>query len=338
MRKLVLFFLLILFLTSQTFGSEWGVLELNTEVFSSREKSYQKYNFLLEKWWSESLGVTVNLGYEEYLKYRLGLQTPYIRGIYGYFYPNLNFYTKYLNFKGFFFGIYILKDEVYILSGENLDDKSSLKALGWQRVFTPHNLANFSLLSYKESYTFDVNLLQKYTLPLGICYTAEEISFLIKNSILYISGLIQGGISIGNFSLKGYLGSNNSENYNLSDIKPGEFGGEISIRTPLTVNIFSRISAGYFHNFNNGNARVRLGFLMEWNLRDYLNIESLTSFEYRFKQIGEYNLNQKIQLNFPTMEGLLVGSIYWIYNLEKLATEEIIDENQAFGLKISYQF
>ncbi len=337
MKKLVFFFLIILFLISQTFGSEWGILELNTEVFSSKEKSYQKYNFLLEKWWSDSLGITINLGYEEYFKYRLGLQTPYMRGVYGYFYPSLNFYTNYLNFKGFFLGIYILKDEIYMLSGENLDNGSSLKAIGWQRVFTPHNLANFSLLSYKESYIFGVNLLQKYTLPLGICYTAEEISFLIRNSTLYLSGLIQGEISIGNFSLKGYLGSNNSENYDLSDIKPGEFGGEISLRTPLIVNIFSRISLGYFHNFNNGNARIKLGTSMEWNLWDYLNIESSTSFEYIFKQDGEYNFNQKIQLNFPTMEGLLVGSIYWIYNLGKLSTE-IINENQTFGLKISYQF
>lgn len=338
MRKLILFFLLIFFLISKVFGSEWGILELNTEVFSSKDKSIQKYNFLLEKWWEESLGITINLGYEEYFKYRLGLQTPYFRSIYGYFYPNLNLYTKYLRFKGLFFGLYILRDEVYVLTGENIDNKTPLKVLGWQRLFTPHNIANFSLLSYKESYNLDVNLLQKYTLPLGICYTSEEVSFLIKDSRVYISGLVQGEISIGNFSLKGYLGSNHSQNFDLYDIKPGEFGGEISLRAPLIINIFSGISGGYFHNFSNGIGRLKLGALIEYNLRDYLNIESSTLFEYILKEIDEYSFSQKIQLNFPTMEGALVGSIYWIYELEKLITGETKNEKQIFGLKISYQF
>ncbi|MCX7845472.1 MAG: hypothetical protein N2312_02550 [Dictyoglomaceae bacterium] len=338
MKKWILLIFIAFFLISEAFGSEWGILELNTEVFSSKEKAYQKYNFLLEKWWSENLGITANLGYEEYFKYRLGLQTPYLRGIYGYFYPNLNSYTKYLRFKGLFLGLYILKDEIYLLTGENIDDNKPLRALGWQRLFTPNNIANFSLLSYKESYNLNINLLQKHTLPLGICYTSEEFSFLIKDSRVYISGLAQGEISIGNFSLKGYFGSNHSLNFNLYDIKPGELGGELSLRTPLIVNIFSGISGGYFHNFSNGIGRLKLGASMEWNLRDYLNLESLTTFEYIFKEEGEYSLNQRIQLNFPTLEGALVGSIYWIYKLDKTITGEVKDENQTFGLKLSYQF
>ncbi|MEN2983833.1 MAG: hypothetical protein ABDH25_02255 [Dictyoglomaceae bacterium] len=337
MKRIILLFVLSFLLISNTFASEWGIMELNTEVFSSKEKTYQKYNFLLEKWWSENLGITINLEHEEYFKYRLGLQTPYLRSIYGYFYPNLNSYSKYLRFKGLFLGLYILRDEIYLLTGENIADNKPLKALGWQRLFTPNNIANFSLLSYKESYNLNINLLQKHTLPLGICYTSEELSFLIKDSRVYISGLVQGEISIGNFSLKGYVGSNHSQNFDLYDIKPGEFGGELFLRTPFIVNIFSRISGGYFHNFSNGVGRLKLGASMEWSLRDYLNLESLTTFEYIFKE-GEYSLNQKIQLNFPTMEGTLVGSIYWTYNLEKLSTGEVKNETQTFGLKLSYQF
>ncbi|MGB9856558.1 MAG: hypothetical protein ACPLKX_00235 [Dictyoglomaceae bacterium] len=327
MKRILIFFLAFLLLISNLWASEWGILELKTEVSSGNNKTLQSYSFLLEKWWGDSLGISMNFSYENYLKYRLGMQTPYIRGIYGSFYPNLNFYTKYLNFRGLFLGLYILQDEVYFLTGEDLSTTSKINTLGWQRTFTPHNLGNFSITSYGENYILDINLLQKYNLPLGICYSSEELSFLIKNSQIYLSGVIKGEITLGNFSLKGYLGTNHSQNLDLSDIKPGEFGGEISLKAPLSLNILNGLSVGYFQNFDNGVGRLKLGNSLEWKISDYLNIESSSYLEYLFSSPEEYTFSQSIQVNLPTMEGSLVGSIYW----KK-------DENQTIGLKISYQF
>lgn len=337
MRKILIFLLVLFLLISNLWASEWGILELKTEVSSGNNKTLQSYSFLLEKWWGDSLGISINLNYENYLKYRLGMQTPYIRGVYGNFYPNLNFYTKYLEIKGLFLGLYILQDEIYFLTGEDLSN-NKISTLGWQRPFTPHNLGNFSLTSYTENYILNISLLQKYNLPLGICFTSEELSLLVKSSQIYLSGLVQGEITLGNFSLKGYLGTNHSQNLDLSDIKPGEFGGEISLKAPLSLNILNGLSIGYFHDFTKGIGRLKLGNSLEWKISDYLNIESSSSLEYLFSSPAEYTFSQTLQVNFPAMEGALVGSIYWEYETNRLNTGGINKENQTIGLKISYQF
>jgi hypothetical protein len=321
MRRFILI-LSIIFLLNTTFASEWGIFELKTEVYSEKDKTSQRYSFLLERWWDESLGISINLYYEDYFKYRLGLQTSYLRSIYGYFEPNLNYYTKYLDLKGLFLGVYILNDEVYFLKGDDI------LSLGWQRPFTPHNLANFSITSYKDNYILDINLLQQYPLPLGNSYAIEEISLIMKESKIYISGILRGELSIGNFSLKGYIGTNHSQGFNLCDINPGELGGEIYLRTPLTPRLMNAFNIGYFHDFDNGLGRLKLGYSFEWLLSSYLNIESSISLEYLFKEIGEYKSSQSIQLNFPTMDGSLVGSVYW----------KMDNSAQTIGLKLSYQF
>ncbi|PMQ01129.1 MAG: hypothetical protein CBR30_07675 [Dictyoglomus sp. NZ13-RE01] len=340
MRRFYFFLLIIGFLVSVSFASEWGILELSTEVYSGLSESLQKYSFLLERWWDDSLGFSLYLGKDEYFKYRIGIQTPYLRGIYGYFYPNLNFYTKNLEFKGGFLGLYIQSDEIYLLSGEDLENYEKITTLGWQRAISQYNIGNFSISSYSGNYLFDINLLHKINifgnLPLGTTSVSEEISILMKRNQLYLSGALKGELGVGNLYFMAYLGSNHKENLDLTDIYPGEFGGEAYIRFPLTLEANTSFSLGYFHNFENGIGRIKAGTSLEWKLSDFINLEILSNLEYFLSK--NYNFTQKVQINFPTLEGALVGSIYWQYYTNRELTGNLLDESQTIGLKISYQY
>ncbi len=344
MRKTILFLFVLIFILSQAFSQEWGILEISSEVNSIYG---QDYIFSVEKWWSENLGAGFSIFYNSILNlsYKTFLQTPYLRLTLGEFYPHINLITEDLQLKGYHFSFYFYNNEIFYMSGygakkfpdlpyyAHLINNTPLKILGWNSPIGENKYINLSLTSINESqenYLINISFLNKTNLPLGNITIIQDASIYLKASALYGSILNSTNLSLGSLSIKGLFGYVNPNTPSFCLLDSGDLGGIISLNLPLSSTIFPEYLIGYFYNVKNEEHKVNLGINLNWNLSNYFNITS--SARYILTSKNNNWLYMQLVLNFPTLEGAMWNSVYIKY--EKSITEE----DTSLGLKITYQF